>query len=73
MLFDRLREVRKGLATIQKVPPYVIFSDETLKQMCQPMPQTDNELLMVKGVGENKLEKYGAVFLEELKKTSVKS
>lgn len=73
VLFDRLREVRKGLATIQKVPPYVIFSDETLKQMCQLMPQTDNELLMVKGVGENKLEKYGAVFLEELKKTSVKS
>ena len=70
-LFDRLREIRKGLATIQKVPPYLIFSDETLRQMCQLMPQTESELLLVKGVGENKLEKYGSVFLEALKDIKV--
>ncbi|WP_313468579.1 DNA helicase RecQ [Carnobacterium sp.] len=73
VLFDRLREIRKELASVQKVPPYVIFSDETLKQMCQFLPQTENELLKIKGVGENKLEKYGAVFLEELKNSKVTS
>lgn len=44
------------------MPPYVIFSDETLHQMCVLMPQTETEMLKVKGVGENKLEKYGEAF-----------
>ena len=39
--------------------------------MCQLMPQTESELLLVKGVGENKLEKYGSVFLEALKDIKV--
>ncbi|WP_413536777.1 DNA helicase RecQ [Carnobacterium divergens] len=67
-LFDELRGIRSLLASEYKVPPYIIFSDESLREMCQKLPQTDAELLTVKGVGENKLEKYGAYFLDALKK-----
>lgn len=67
-LFDELRGIRSLLASEHKVPPYIIFSDESLREMCQKLPQTDAELLTVKGVGENKLEKYGAYFLDALKK-----
>lgn len=67
-LFDELRGIRSLLASEHKVPPYIIFSDESLREMCQKLPQTDTELLTVKGVGENKLEKYGAYFLDALKK-----
>lgn len=72
-LFDQLRELRRTFATEQKVPPYVIFSDETLHQMCVLMPQTETEMLKVKGVGENKLEKYGEAFLTFLRQTKVTS
>lgn len=66
VLFDQLREVRSQLASEHKVPPYIIFSDETLREMCQKLPTNDEEMLTVKGIGENKLEKYGNYFLEIL-------
>lgn len=65
-LFDQLRSVRSQLASEHKVPPYIIFSDESLREMCQKLPKTNQEMLSVKGVGENKLEKYGAQFLAVL-------
>ncbi|MED3377142.1 DNA helicase RecQ, partial [Bacillus thuringiensis] len=55
-LFEVLREVRKEIAQGEGVPPFVIFSDQTLKDMCVKMPQSDSELLTVKGIGEHKLE-----------------
>ncbi|MED1741314.1 DNA helicase RecQ [Bacillus swezeyi] len=66
-LFERLRLLRKKLAHEQGVPPFVVFSDETLKEMSGKMPQTEEELMSVKGVGEQKRAKYGAMFLQELK------
>ncbi|PEB37560.1 DNA helicase RecQ [Bacillus cereus] len=61
-LFEVLREVRKEIAQGEGVPPFVIFSDQTLKDMCVKMPQSDSELLTVKGIGEHKLVKYGSRF-----------
>ncbi|HGA1022961.1 TPA: DNA helicase RecQ [Bacillus cereus] len=63
-LFEVLREVRKEIAQGEGVPPFVIFSDQTLKDMCVKMPQSDSELLTVKGIGEHKLMKYGSHFLQ---------
>lgn len=63
-LFEVLREVRKEIAQGEGVPPFVIFSDQTLKDMCAKMPQSDSELLNVKGIGEHKLVKYGSHFLQ---------
>ncbi|MGE1126534.1 DNA helicase RecQ [Bacillus wiedmannii] len=63
-LFEILREVRKEIAQGEGVPPFVIFSDQTLKDMCAKMPQSDSELLIVKGIGEHKLVKYGSHFLQ---------
>ncbi|MDA2529794.1 DNA helicase RecQ [Bacillus cereus] len=63
-LFEVLREVRKEIAQGEGVPPFVIFSDQTLKDMCVKMPQNDSELLTVKGIGEHKLMKYGSHFLQ---------
>lgn len=66
-LFERLRTLRRKLAQEQGVPPFVVFSDETLKEMSGKMPLTEDELMDVKGVGEQKRQKYGALFLQELK------
>ena len=63
-LFEELRVLRKRLAYESNVPPFVVFSDKTLKDMCAKRPKTDNEFLEVSGVGANKLDKYGEAFLE---------
>ena len=62
-LFDALRALRKSLAEEQGVPPYVVFGDATLVEMAQRKPSSDEELIMITGVGEKKLERYGAEFL----------
>ncbi|KQL51175.1 ATP-dependent DNA helicase RecQ [Heyndrickxia shackletonii] len=62
-LFEDLRQLRREIASIEKIPPYIIFSDQTLQEMSIRMPTTDNELLQIKGVGERKLEQYGSAFL----------
>ncbi|MEK5205521.1 DNA helicase RecQ [Psychrobacillus sp. FSL H8-0510] len=65
-LFERLRILRKKIADEVGVPPFVIFSDKTLQHMCAERPQTEEQLLEIHGIGENKREKYGQVFLEEI-------
>jgi len=67
-LWDELRECRKMLAHEHNVPPYVIFHDATLKEMLDTLPTSDAELLTITGVGESKLEKYGADFLSVLRR-----
>lgn len=64
LLFDRLSELRSKLAKNQGVPSYVVFSNATLTDMCNRLPQTDSELLLVSGVGQTKLQKYGKEFIE---------
>lgn len=66
-LFERLRSLRMELARRQKVPPYMIFSDKTLVDMCLRRPADREQMLAVSGVGEAKYEKYGAAFLEALR------
>ena len=63
-LFDYLRSLRKEIAARDHIPPYVVFSDATLRDMCRVQPETLDEMLSVKGIGELKLEKYGEAFLE---------
>ncbi|MBD3109523.1 DNA helicase RecQ [Bacillus sp. AGMB 02131] len=67
-LFEELRLVRKELAAKEGVPPFVIFSDETLQDMCRRLPQTLDEMLDVKGVGQTKRDKFGGAFLQVLQK-----
>lgn len=65
-LFEQLRALRTEFAQEQQLPPYIIFSDQTLKEFAEKQPQTTLEMLQIKGVGQNKLEKYGAAFLKVL-------
>jgi ATP-dependent DNA helicase RecQ len=67
VLFDRLRALRKKLAEEHKVPPYIIFSDMTLHEMCIYYPATLTDMKTVSGVGDAKLERYGIDFTEEIK------
>jgi ATP-dependent DNA helicase RecQ len=62
-LFDQLRALRKQFAEREKVPPFTIFHDATLRDMSRLLPRSERELLRVKGVGQSKLEKYGEDFL----------
>lgn len=62
-LWEELRECRRLLAEDQGVPPYVIFHDRSLKEMCVVLPRTPLEFGRITGVGERKLDKYGAAFL----------
>ncbi|MFD3449756.1 DNA helicase RecQ [Microbacteriaceae bacterium 4G12] len=62
-LFEDLRQLRKEIATEENVPPFVIFSDQTLRDMCVKLPQSEEELLTVKGVGLQKQQRFGARFI----------
>ncbi|NVN91887.1 MAG: DNA helicase RecQ [Desulfuromonadales bacterium] len=62
-LFGLLRALRKQLADASGVPPFVVFSDATLVEMARARPRTEQEFLMVSGVGNQKLKRYGTQFL----------
>lgn len=70
-LFEKLRALRMALATEQAVPPFVIFSDKALHEMSAQRPATDSEFLAVKGVGQNKLQKYGEQFMAVIRDEAV--
>jgi ATP-dependent DNA helicase RecQ len=65
-LFDTLRQLRTNQAKEEGVPPYIIFSDKTLIDMCIKLPLDKSEMLMVNGVGEYKYEKYGQLFIDAI-------
>ncbi len=65
-LFENLRRFRREIAREENVPPYLIFSDRTLVDMCVKKPQNQEQMLQVSGVGEFKLEKYGEAFLKQI-------
>nr|WP_242057546.1 DNA helicase RecQ [Halobacillus yeomjeoni] len=62
--FNQLRNVRKSIADEAGLPPYVIFSDATLKDLSIYLPQDKDEMLAIKGIGEQKFNQYGDQFLE---------
>lgn len=66
-LFERLRALRKKLADEQGVPPYIVFSDKTLREMCRHYPATMPDMAGITGVGAAKLDRYGGDFIREIK------
>lgn len=66
-LFEKLRELRLQIAKEEKVPPYIVFTDKTLVDMCVKKPKNRGEMLEVSGVGEAKYQKYGERFLKCLR------
>ena len=66
-LFDALRALRKRLADAEGVPAYIVFSDSVLRQMVRCLPVTNDEMLLLSGVGPVKLARYGEAFLEVLR------
>jgi len=62
-LFSRLSGLRRALADAEQVPPYVVFQNKALHEMAQRLPQDMEALAQIPGVGQAKLEKYGAAFL----------
>lgn len=65
-LFEVLRKLRLEIAREESLPPYIIFNDKTLIDMCIKLPKTAEDLLKVSGVGERKQEKYGDRFLSAI-------
>ena len=65
-LFEQLRTLRAQIAREENVPPYIVFSDKTLVDMCVKVPLGRNDMLTVSGVGENKFARYGERFLNEI-------
>lgn len=66
-LFKHLKEVRLDMARMRNIPPFIIFSDASLKEMSQKKPRTEDEMLLIKGVGDKKLLQYGDIFLAEIR------
>lgn len=62
-LFEKLRSVRTELAAEKSVPPYIICSDKTLKDICAKLPRDKEQLADVYGMGEQKIQNYGEAFV----------
>ncbi|AFY36645.1 ATP-dependent DNA helicase RecQ [[Leptolyngbya] sp. PCC 7376] len=67
MLFEELRRLRKHLADVNWVAPYMIFSDSTLKKMAKKRPQTRADFMQISGVTIAKTQRYGEPFLNKIK------
>lgn len=65
-LFDRLRKLRKRIADEENVPPYIIFTDNTLTEMAAERPLNRMDMMGISGVGDRKYELYGEYFLREI-------
>jgi ATP-dependent DNA helicase RecQ len=66
VLFDKLRALRKQLADERAVPPYIIFSDVSLRQMARFYPANEKNFSRINGVGDRKLREFGDIFLREI-------
>jgi len=66
-VFEALRTLRYTIAQQEQVPPYVIFADNTLREMASYLPRDQEALLQITGVGEIKLKKYGQQFIEVIR------
>lgn len=65
-LFEKLRQLRKNIAVSENVPPYLIFSDATLKELAGKKPTDISSLSSITGMGQIKLRRYGTMFLREI-------
>ncbi len=66
-LFETLRALRKRIAEDEHVPPFIVFSDKTLREMAAHCPVTSSAMSRINGVGAAKLERYGEAFLDAIK------
>ena len=66
-LFEMLRKLRMEIAREEALPPYIIFNDKTLIDMCVKLPTDKENMLKVSGVGASKMEKYGQRFLDAIR------
>jgi len=66
-LLGRLNRLRRSLAEEQHVPPFIIFTNATLRDMAVKCPRTRAQMLRVDGVGENKMDRYGDMFLRVIR------
>jgi ATP-dependent DNA helicase RecQ len=67
-LFENLRLLRNRIAADQHVPAYIVFSDATLWDMCRKLPMNQIDFMKVNGVGQTKLERYGEMFIDKIRK-----
>lgn len=67
-LFEILRTLRKEIAEINNIPPFIVFTDVSLKEMSTYFPINVENMLKISGVGVNKLEKYGDIFIDTINK-----
>ncbi|MBP5710292.1 MAG: HRDC domain-containing protein, partial [Bacteroidales bacterium] len=67
-LFNLLKELRKSICTRENIPPFVIFQDPSLEDMCNQYPTTIDELMHITGVGPGKAQKYGQEFVDLIRK-----
>jgi len=65
--FEALRELRKTIADEAGVPPYIVFSDKTIKEIASRLPQDEESFLDINGVGQVKLERYGEQFMQKVR------
>jgi ATP-dependent DNA helicase RecQ len=65
-LFERLRALRKDIADKKDIPAFVVFSDATLADMAQRRPINKSQMMDVSGIGEQKMQQYGNVFIDEI-------
>ena len=72
-LFEILRNLRKEIAEINHIPPFIVFTDVSLKEMSTYFPINVESMLEISGVGVNKLEKYGDIFIETINKYVVEN
>jgi len=70
-IYDKLKQLRSQIASENGIPPYIVFSDKTLKELSAKQPATKEEMLEVHGIGEVKFERYGEAFLEVLRGISI--
>jgi ATP-dependent DNA helicase RecQ len=68
ILFERLRALRREIAEAMGVPPYIVFTDVSLRCMARDTPITENSFSNVTGVGQQKLERFGAQFMDAIVK-----
>ncbi|HGO5822878.1 TPA: DNA helicase RecQ [Mannheimia haemolytica] len=66
-LFARLRFLRKQIADLENIPPYIVFNDATLQEMAEFLPTSKAEMLEINGVGERKFERFGQAFMSLIK------
>jgi ATP-dependent DNA helicase RecQ len=67
VLFQKLRALRKEIADEQRVPPYVVFSDASLREMAQRQPVDDAAFRGIAGVGDQKVVRYGPPFMTAIR------